>query len=196
MHSTKKGSGSTEPIVAEDFPSAIEAIPVGSTTDLDAEVTEQETIAASQDTLVGDIMAALEGKAIGGGEISMVTTTISEDSLTYGSNGEPIIIPELIGAKYFIIQGNPLTAQQIKETNYTDDAGLVRQIMYLNGIVYLTGIEMATDRKCYTTTKTADTSDDFSFDETTGAICLNWGFYKVSTDTSTTGIAYTVYRLG
>lgn len=69
-------TGSTEPIVAEDFPSAIEAIPVGSTIDLDAEVTEQETIAASQDTLVGDIMAALEGKAVGGGK---TTRTINID---------------------------------------------------------------------------------------------------------------------
>lgn len=69
-------TGSTEPIIAEDFPSAIEAIPVGSTIDLDAEVTEQETIAASQNALVGDIMAALEGKAVGGGK---TTKTINID---------------------------------------------------------------------------------------------------------------------
>lgn len=89
-------TGSTEPIIAEDFPSAIEAIPVGSTIDLDAEVTEQETIAASQDALVGDIMAALEGKAIGGGK---TTKTIYIDwsrdeeslgSVTYISNNERV----------------------------------------------------------------------------------------------------------
>ena len=69
-------TGSTEPIIAEDFPSAIEAIPVGGAVDLDAEVTEQETIAASQDALVGDIMAALEGKAVGGGS-SVNTCTVN-----------------------------------------------------------------------------------------------------------------------
>ena len=83
-------TGSTEPIVAEDFPSAIEAIPVGNTIDLDAEVTEQETIAASQDALVGDIMAALEGKAAGGGK---TTKTINID----WSGDE-----ELLGRIYYI----------------------------------------------------------------------------------------------
>jgi hypothetical protein len=91
-------TGSTEPIIAEDFPSAIEAIEAGSTIDLDAEVTEQETIAASQDTLVENIMAALEGKAVGGGK---TTKTINIDwsgdeeltcSISYISNNEIISI--------------------------------------------------------------------------------------------------------
>lgn len=61
-------TGSTEPIIAEDFPSAIEAIPVGSTIDLDEEIATQEEKIASQDELIASIAAALEGKAVGGGK--------------------------------------------------------------------------------------------------------------------------------
>ena len=113
-------TGSTEPIIAEDFPSAIEAIPVGSTIDLDAEVTEQETIAASQDALVGDIIAALEGKAAGGGK---TTKTINidwsgDEELTgwveYISNNQIVRTEapfnlgiETIEAEYGIVSFNP-----------------------------------------------------------------------------------------
>ena len=61
-------TGSTEPIIAEDFPSAIEAIPVGSTIDLDAEVTEQEG-------LIEQIEATLVGKAVSSG-IEVETCTV------------------------------------------------------------------------------------------------------------------------
>ena len=192
-------TGNTEPIIAEDFPSAIEAIPVGSTIDLDAEVTEQETIAASQDILVGDIMAALEGKAAGGGssEVSMITTTISEEQADWVST---LTIPELIGAKYFIIQGNPWTTDMMKSASYYDDNYIIHQLIYLNGLVYCSypfnsGI---TGSIPLYTNSGIDCSEDFSFNQETGTITANGLhiFYKLSADTSTTGIAYTVYRIG
>ena len=43
---------------------------------IDSEVTEQEEKIASQDTLIADIVAALEGKAAGGGEMNFETSTV------------------------------------------------------------------------------------------------------------------------
>lgn len=60
-------TGSTEPIIAEDFPSAIEAIEVGVSENLDEEIATQEEKIASQDELIASIAAALEGKAAGSG---------------------------------------------------------------------------------------------------------------------------------
>ena len=60
-------TGSTESIIAEDFPSAIEAIEVGVSENLDEEIATQEEKIASQDELIASIAAALEGKAAGGG---------------------------------------------------------------------------------------------------------------------------------
>jgi hypothetical protein len=153
-------TGSTEPIIAEDFPSAIEAISGGSS------------------------------------EISMITTTISEEDAQWASE---LIIPELIGAKYFIIQGNPLTAQREAQTNYTDDAATIRQLIYLNGLIIVSFYARGAVNVnfCNTTTEiyTNDPSK-FSFDETTGTIITYYTFNKISSDPSTTGIAYTVYRIG
>jgi hypothetical protein len=189
-------TGSTEPIIAEDFPSAIEAIPVGSTIDLDAEVTEQETIAASQDTLVGDIMAALEGKAIGsGGEISLVTTTISEEQVEDGPN--TLTIPELIGAKYFIIQGNPLTAHQTDKLTKMDDAGVFYQLIYLNGTKIAITCDSLGGSGAYASLGIRYNTPNFDFETTTGAVSSTISYFKkFSVDTSTTGVVYTVYRLG
>ena len=48
-------------------------------------------------------MSALEGKAASGG-VSLVTTTITDEQVAEWPN--ELTIPELVGAKYFIIQGN------------------------------------------------------------------------------------------
>lgn len=159
----------------------------GGTEDLDAEITEQEG-------LIEQIEAALVGKA-GGGEISIITTTISEEDAQWAPE---LTIPELIGAKYFIIQGNPLTASQEVKTNYTDDAGTIRHLIYLNGLTIVSFYARGTNvNYCNTTTEiyTNDPSK-FSFDETTGTIITNQAFSKISSDPSTTGVAYTVYRIG
>lgn len=115
-------TGSTEPIVAEDFPSAIEAIEVGSTIDLDEEVTEQETIAASQDALVGDIMAALEGKAIGGG--GKTTKTINIEWCDYEYLGEGSLSIEYI-------------SNNVKTTLYNSDSFSFDIIEADGGVVYI-----------------------------------------------------------
>lgn len=163
---------------------------------IDEEIAEQEEKIASQDGLIADIVAALEGKAAGGNnEVSMVTIHLGEEADGWAGT---LTIPELIGAKYFIIQGNPLNAAQINNTNYTDDAGNIYQIIYLNGLVYMSYLELLSQKNnCSITNKIINDTDVFSFDEITGTINVGTtGFCKISTDTSTTDVIYTVYRIG
>lgn len=57
----------------------------GTALDLDEEITTQEGLIASQDTIIADIVSALDGKAAGGGitppEYSMVSTIINYDTV-------------------------------------------------------------------------------------------------------------------
>lgn len=195
-NSIRAKTGSTEPIIAEDFPSAIEAIEVGISENLDEEIATQEAKIASQDELIINIVTALEGKATGGNsEVSMVTIHLGEEADGWA---DILTIPELIGAKYFIIQGNSLNAEQINNTNYTADAGNIYQIIYLNGLVYMSYFERIYQKNnCSITNKIINDTNVFSFDEITGTINVGTtGFCKISTDTSTTDVIYTVYRIG
>lgn len=151
-------TGSTEPIIAEDFPSAIEAISTSSS-----------------------------------GGVSLITTTITDEQLEEWPS--ELTIPELIGAKYFIIQGNPLTDTQISKTNYTDDAGLISQLIYLDGIkISATYSRAAAANVSWVVPITSTDPDAFTFDETTGTVIVNSLFYRPSKDT-TEGTVYTVYAL-
>ena len=76
--------------------------------DLDAEMNAQDAKIASQDALIANIVSALEGKAIGGGNIEIpsyqmvstiinynITNTIMEVSLSYlGLNEDGILAPK------------------------------------------------------------------------------------------------------
>ena len=75
-------NGSSDTLAVEELPSAINGIV--SAENLDEEIAEQEEKIASQDGLIADIVAALEGKVAGGsGEISFETSTVN----VYDLNG-------------------------------------------------------------------------------------------------------------
>jgi hypothetical protein len=102
-------TGSTEPIIAEDFPSAIEAIEVGVSENLDEEIATQEEKIASQDTLIANIAAALEGKAADGGGKTTKTININWDEdreelgqVTYISNNEIVMVDNYSDVNTFI----------------------------------------------------------------------------------------------
>lgn len=165
--------------------------------DLDEEITTQENTIASQDTLIADIVSALEGKAAGGGnaEISMVTTTVSDDDADWADS---LTIPELVGAKYFILQGNPLTALETGKLTKMDDAGLIYQLIYLDGIqITVYAAISSTGIGANNAALAMDYNSNFDFDATTGTITVTspFAFGKFTVDTSTTGNTYTIYRL-
>ena len=188
-------TGSSSGLTLNGIIEGINSISGGTTINLDEEITTQENTIASQDTLIADIVSALESKAVGGGnaEISMVTTTVSDDDAYWADS---LTIPELIGAKYFILQGNPLTATNTSRLTKIDDAGLIYQLIYLDGIK----ITIAASTLGGTTPYAAleiNYDSNFDFDATTGIITANGvlAFGKFTVDTSTTGNTYTVYRL-
>lgn len=145
---------------------------------------------------VSELPDAIEAIEAGGSEVSVTTTTISEEQAEWVSE---LTIPELIGAKYFIIQGNPWTVTMMMNANYMDDNYIVHQLIYLNGTIYCScPFGSGTNRSIVYMYSGIDCSEDFSFDQTTGTITSNWlySFSKLTSDTSTTGIVYTVYRFG
>ena len=161
---------------------------------LDTEITAQEG-------LIDQIQAALEGKANNNGIDTSVTANITEnDVANYPSS---LTISELMGAKCFIIQGNYLSEEQTHNMNTIDDAGAIYQIIYLNGLIIDT---VVTTRGSISSAAGSASmlcgrinSNGYVFNEDTGTISVNNDgdrFFKISTDTSTTGIVYTVYRIG
>ena len=156
---------------------------------IENEVSSQEDIISTQDEMIANIVSALEGKAAGGsGEISVITTTISEEQANWV---DTLTIPELVGAKYFIIQspymGSFFNIDQI------EDAGKIYSLIYLNGEIFSLAMFKLT-MGSYGGVESIDTST-WSFDDATGTIITDQEFGKVSIDTST-NIAYKVYRLG
>ena len=171
------------------------------TVDLDAEVTAQENIITSQDALIASITSALEGKAAGGSSgVNLVTTTITDAQADWV---ESVTIPELVGAKYFIIQGNPLTGSQVSNLTKMDDAGTIYQLIYLNGIkitTYFTALGSSSNSAFFTISYDPIC---FDFDETTGTIestgspnSYSLMFHRPTVDTTEGDTVYTVYRLG
>lgn len=141
-----------------------------------------------------DFPAVIRG--ISGGGASMVTTTIPDEAVAeWGITS--LTIPELIGAKYFIIQGNAFDEMQLNSaTDPFWEAGKIIQAIYLNGTVIVTALYTpgTQSKKLYVATG-IDTT--FSFDEGTGTISTpDAMFSRLYGDTSTTGSAYTVYRIG
>lgn len=151
-------TGGTDPIVASDFPAAIEGI---------------------------------EGGA------SLVIATVPDETVAeWGITS--LTIPELIGAKYFIIQGNPFDSAQVVGSDAFWEAGKVIQLLYLDGAVIVTALYTPGTQsgKLYVSTEIMSDAD-FTFDATTGTFSNDQVmFSRIDGDTSTTGNAYTVYVIG
>ena len=71
----REKTGGTATLIADDFPDAIRAIDTSE--DLSAEIAAQEEKIVAQDTLISNMMTALEGKA--GGNNAKTTKTIYLD---------------------------------------------------------------------------------------------------------------------
>lgn len=151
-------TGGTAPIVAADFPSAIEGI---------------------------------EGGA------SLVIATVPDETVAeWGVTN--LTIPELIGAKCFIIQGNPFDSAQVVGSDAFWEACKVTQLLYLDGTVIVTALYTPGTQsgKLYVSTEIMSDAD-FTFDATTGTFSNDQVmFSRIYGDTSTTGNAYTVYVIG
>lgn len=134
---------------------------------------------------------------------NLVMTTVSTSQASFVSS---LTIPELIGAKYFILQGNPAGDTEIGNLNMVDDCGVIHQLLYLNGIVRVYKIDntrsigyTSPGNSRQTIHSVIVNDGDIIFDESTGTISADglFGYFSTfSSDTSTTDIAYTVYRLG
>jgi hypothetical protein len=145
------------------------------------------------DATFATIAANIRSIEAGGGSSGMqfLTTTITDEQLEEWTT--ELTIPELVGAKYFIIQGNPLTNTQLNSSNYMDDGGVIFQLIYLDGIKYEASFYRSSGTKGVVPVTTCDT-EAFTFDDATGTIYANGMFYRPSADT-TEGQVYTVYAL-
>lgn len=134
---------------------------------------------------------------ISGGGASMVTTTIPDEAVAEW-NTTSLTIPELIGAKYFIIQGNPFDSAQVVGSDAFWEAGKITQLLYLGGTVIVSALYTpgTQSKELYVATQIMNDAD-FTFDATTGTFSNNeFMFSRIDGDTSATGNAYTVYRIG
>lgn len=142
-----------------------------------------------------DFPAVIRG--ISGGGASMVITAIPDEAVAeWGITN--LTIPALIGAKYFIIQGNPFDSAQVVGSDAFGEAGKVIQLLYLDGTVIVTALYTPGTQsgKLYVSTEIMSDAD-FTFDATTGNFSNDQVmFSRIDGDTSTTGNAYTVYVIG
>ena len=125
---------------------------------------------------------------------TVTTSTIKESQANYSYS---LTIPELIGAKYFVIKGNYLTAYQFGSSDIIDNSGTIHTLLYIDGkmIVYYSDLG-ANNGQCDMACSVEMTSG-WSFDKTTGTISfVDYCFSKFTTDTTEGDVAYTVYRFG
>lgn len=144
--------------------------------------------------VASDFPAAIAG--IEGGASLVIATVPDETVAEWGITN--LTIPELIGAKYFIIQGNPFDSAQVVGSDAFWEAGKVTQLLYLDGTVIVSALYTPGTQsgKLYVSTEIMSDTD-FTFDATTGTFSNDQVmFSRIYGDTSTTGNAYTVYVIG
>ena len=144
--------------------------------------------------VASDFPAAIAG--IEGGASLVIATVPDETVAEWGITN--LTVPELIGAKYFIIQGNPFDSAQVVGSDAFWEAGKVTQLLYLDGTVIVTALYTPGTQsgKLYVSTEIISDTD-FTFDATTGTFSNDQVmFSRIYGDTSTTGNAYTVYVIG
>lgn len=196
-------TNSTEDISVTNFANEILNIQGGE--DLSAELAAQEETIAAQNSLISNMMTALEGKAIGSGSSEPTMVTITTDAIPLDEYITTLTLNELIGANCFMIQCNPIAPESMIDNLGLDDENVVLQLFYINGITTITSpryYSFKTGIMIYTTISEI-------FDSNTGTINLDlvsaingqfddysFYFYKPTIDTSESDIAYTVYRLG
>ena len=133
-------TGSTEPIIAEDFPSAIEAIEAGNTEDLDVEITEQEGLIEQIQTMLEDKVSPLHSKTV---TPTADTQTVVPDTGFKGLssvivNGDANLVAENIksGVSIFGVEGSHeggggKTTKTIY-IDWTDDMDWVCYVRYVS----------------------------------------------------------------
>lgn len=146
--------------------------------------------------VAADFPAAIAGISGGGEPASMIVATIPDDMVD-GWGITSITVPELVGAKYFVVEGNPFNQGQITTSDVFDEAGKIIQLVYLDGVVLLTSLYMPGTQSGKLYVESNVLGDGvFSFDSSTGTLSnYDYAFGRIYGDTSTTGNAYTVYRI-
>ena len=145
-------------------------------------------------TFPDGFISAIDEVSVGGNENSFVTTTIMDSEIDYSFS---LTISELIGAKYFIIQGNYISAYQAGSLDVIDNSGVIHTVIYINGRLFLYYAYRGVSPTVCDMTSAEELTDGWSFDETTGTINFEEYFFnKFTNDASTGNVSYTVYRFG
>lgn len=140
-------------------------------------------------TFPNGFISAVNGISTGA---TVATSTIKESQLDYSLE---LTVPELVGAKYFIIKGNSMSAVQIGSLRKVDDSGVIHTLIYLNGLKIAYFADNGTTSAGCNMACAID--NVYTFNESTGTISFDdCCFNRFSTDTTSGDIVYTVYKLG
>ena len=140
--------------------------------------------------------ASLAAISSGSGESFTEVATITDSQVNYSDS---ITIPELIGAKYFMIIGNYLSSLQTSNLYYIDDNDIIHTLIYMDGKVLAYYPSLGSGTKSSEFSCAEDISNSFSFNENTGEISLlnySYFFSRYTVDDTDGDTVYTIYRLG